>query len=378
MRRDDPGPYSLETLAGLAVPPLFETDASVLKAKYVGWFEAETGRTLYPMQVEMLLIETLAYVVSLVGAEAQATAEQHLVVRASGAHQDALGPNRSTERLPAAKATTTLRFTVDISPSANLAIDAGTLVSADGGIAFTTNALAIIRPGSLHADVAATAVDAGEAANGFAPGQISAMDEPIDGLTVSNLTVSAGGADAESDALYQLRLANAFDRISSGGGYGWYRETAMGVTSALIDCGVVRPQPCYIELYPLTATGPASLEVRSAILAAFETTRALENRFGDDLAVLPPVAVSVNPVLTVRARAVGAGIADDARAAALAKLGEWGQRLGALVAPHDVEAAVRKLAGIVDVEIAGLAFEQLGEDEFLAVGSLTVNVEWVS
>lgn len=377
MRRDDPGPYSLDILKALGAPGLFERDAATLKARYVAWFEAEAGRTLYPMQVEMLLIEALAYAMSLVGEEAQLAAEQHLVAFAQKENLDALGPNRSTQRLPAARALTTLRFSAAAATS-NIPITAGTIVEAEGGIEFRTTSAGIIRPETLHADIPAEASEAGGAANGFAIGAITTLQTPVAGISVANLTVTDGGADIEGDDAYRLRLANAFDRVSSGGGYGWYRETAMGVTSAIVDCGVVRPQPCYIDLYPLTALGPAGPDVRAAVLAAFETARALENRFGDLVTVKPPVAVSRAPVLTVRARAVGPSITDSARDAALALLGDWGQRLGALVAPHDVEARVRALAGVVDVEIAGLPFEQLGEDEFLVVTSLTVNIVWVS
>lgn len=374
MRRDDPGPYSLDVLKTLPRPSFFERDANVLKARYVAWFEQEAGRTLYPMQVEMLLIEALAHAMSLLGEEAQLSAEQHLVAFALGESQDRLGVNRSTQRLPAARAVTTLRFSIETVAPANIVLTVGTLVSS-GNHLFSTDATAIIRAGALEADVLATAVESGAAANGLLPGQINALEVPIDGVSVANLTTTEGGADIESQDAYQLRIANAFDRVSSGGGYGWYRETVMGVSSVIVDCGVVRPQPCYVDLYPLTANGPAGPDLRAAVLAAFNTARALENRFGDEVTIKAALTVSRSPVLTVRVRAAGASIGIEAQEAAMAVLTDWGQRLGAMVAPHDVEAAVRKLAGVVDVEIDGLPFQQLGEGEYLSIDTITVNVE---
>lgn len=377
MRRDDPGPYSLDALAAMGPPKLFTTDAQVLKARYVSWFEQETGRTLYPMQVEMLLIEALAYAMSIVGEEAQAAVEAGLVAFAVSEQQDALGPNRSTARLPAAKARVTLRFSIAVPASVNTIVPAG-VVSAGGGARFLMLAPAVIRAGLTTADAEAEAIEAGEAANGFGIGQITTLEIPIAGVSVSNVSTSSGGAESESDIAYQLRLANAFDRVSSGGGYGWYRETAMGASAALVDCGVIRPEPCYVDLYPLTTAGPANLELRNQVLAAFETERALENRFGDLVTVRPPVAVSAAPVLTLWARAVSPSLEADAHDAAMELLAEWGQRLAATIAPHDVEARVRALPGVVNVAITGLSFDPLGEDEFLVITSLTVNIEWVA
>ena len=77
MRLDGFGPYSLDALKALPKPTLFTTDAAAWRTKLVGWFEEETGRTLYPAQVETLLIETLAYAMSMLGEEGQATASQH-------------------------------------------------------------------------------------------------------------------------------------------------------------------------------------------------------------------------------------------------------------------------------------------------------------
>ena len=377
MRRDDPGPYSLEKLAAMVPPQLFTTDAQVLKARYVAWFEQETGRTLYPMQVEMLLIEALAYAMSIVGQEGQSAVEAGLVAYAEGDQQDALGPNPSTARLPAARARVTLRFSIAAAVAVNTVIPAGAIVGAGQG-RFTTLVPAIIPAGATSATIEAEAIVPGVGANGFAIGQLTTLEAPIAGVSVTNISISSGGSEVETDEAYRLRLANAFDRVSSGGGYGWYRETAMGASAALVDCGVVRPQPCYVDLYPLTAAGAANVELRNLVFAAFETERALENRFGDLVTVKAAVAVTASPVLTVWARGGAATLSAEAHAAAMELLGEWGQRLGATIAPHDVEARVRALPGVVNVAIAGLSFDPLGEDEFLVITSLTINVEWVA
>ncbi len=376
MRRDDPGPYSLETLKEMQRPALFETSAEALKRRYVTWFEGATGRTLYPMQVEMLLIETLAYAVGVLGEQAQKVAEQHLVSLADAIGLEQLGPNRSTPRLLAARARVTVRFSVDAPRPENVLIPAGSRIGAGGGLAFATVAPAVIVIGATSVEVTAEAEAFGVVGNGFLPGQITQLLDPVAGVSASNITESSGGADIEDIDLYRLRLANAFERISTGGSYAWYREMAIGVSPAIIDVAVVRPTPCVIQIFPLTLTGAAGVDLRNQVVASFDTAQALDIRFGDDVFVLPPVAVLENAALAVRVRGAAPTIAEDAAAAANSVLLRWRQRLGATVAPSDVEAAVRALPGVVDAELTGLSFQQLAADEFLvatlAAPSITV------
>lgn len=373
MRRDDPGPYSLDALKTLPAPQLFTVDAQAWKARLVTWFEDETGRTLYPMQIEMLLIEVLAYAMSVLGEEAQAVAEQHLVALAGIAGLERLGPNRSTPRLAASRARVTLRFSIPQARAEAVFIPAGTRVGTGNGVFFTL-APCVIAIGALSADVTAEAELSGLAGNGFLPGQLTSMLDLVAGVVVTNPTESSGGADAEDPELYRLRLANAYERISTGGSFAWYRETAIAVSSAIIDVAVVRRQPCIIDIYPLTLTGAAGVDLRNQVLATFNTAEAMDIRFGDDVFVKPPVAVTGAPVLTIRGRSMASTIQADATAAAQAVLKVWRERLGAAVAPSDIEKAVKSLTGVIDAEVSGLAFQQLQRFEFFVATSLTINI----
>lgn len=310
---------------------------------------------------------------SVLGEEAQAVAEQHLVALAGIAGLERLGPNRSTPRLAASKARVTLRFSIPQARAEAVFISAGTRVGAGNGMFFTL-APCVIAIGALSADVTAEAEFSGLAGNGFLPGQLTSMLDPVAGVVVTNPTESSGGADAEDPELYRLRLANAYERISTGGSFAWYRETAIGVSAAIIDVAVVRPQPCVIDIYPLTLAGAAGIDLRNQVLATFNTAEALDIRFGDDVFVKPPVAVTGAPVLTIRGRGMASTIQADATAAAQAVLKVWRERLGAAVAPSDLEKAVKVLMGVIDAEVSGLAFQQLQRFEFFVATSLTVNI----
>lgn len=373
MRLDAPGPYSLDALAALPRPTLFSTDATIWRTRLVDWFEQETGRTLYPAQVETLLIEALAYAMAMLGEEASATAMQHLVAFADMGGLERLGVNRSTPRLPASAARCTLQFALASARGTSTLIPHGTRV-ASGTAVFKTSHAATIPAGQTQIAVSAEAEEAGVAGNGFLPGQIAAMLDPLAGVTASNLTQSEGGADHEGPDAYRLRLANAFEKISTGGSQAWYRETAMGVSSAIVDCAVVRPQPCFVDLFPLTNAGAAGPELRAIVAATFAATERLDIRFGDLVTVKAAVAVTSAPVITVRVRGALPAIAADAAAAATAVLSVWRTRLGATVAPSEIEAAIRSLTGVVDVEVSGLGFMQLDADEFLAASPPVINL----
>ncbi len=86
------------------------------------------------------------------------------------------------------------------------------------------------------------------------------------------------------------------------------------------------------------------------------------------------MALTGAPVLTIRGRDMASTIQADAAAAAQAVLKVWRERLGAAVAPSDIEKAVKSLTGVVDAEVSGLAFQQLQRFEFFLATSLTVNI----
>ncbi|MGN8119909.1 baseplate J/gp47 family protein [Labrys sp. 22185] len=220
MRRDDPGPYSLDALRALPKPALFSRDAAALKVRYIVWFEQASGRALYPMQVEMLLIETLAYAMSILGEEAQMTVEQHLVALAT-VGLDQLGANRSAPRLPASKARVTMRFSLTTVRQEAVTIPEQNRVNAgSAGLVFLTLTPAVIPAGALWADVTAEASLEGVAGNGLQPGHLTSMLDPVAGVVAANVTTSEGGADIEDLDQWRLRIANAFDRVSSAGGKG--------------------------------------------------------------------------------------------------------------------------------------------------------------
>src|SRR5271156_6908404 len=137
--------------------PVFVNDADgldkiLILADRVAEFEAAAGRTLYPAQVERLLINLYAYRKSLVRNAIQYAAEQNLLAFATFPMIDYLGQLLSVSRLASQPALTTLQFTLTGALTVPFTIPAGTLAgTSDGQFAFATSATIVIATGATVA-----------------------------------------------------------------------------------------------------------------------------------------------------------------------------------------------------------------------------------
>ncbi|MDE2577962.1 MAG: baseplate J/gp47 family protein [Hyphomicrobiales bacterium] len=363
-RSDAAGPYNLDALRAIAAPELFQRDPGALKDQLVTWFEATTQRKLYPMQVEMLLIDMVAYLWSLSNTDAQFAHVQRYATLADMPWLQHLGaqPGVETPPLPAAAAVTALTFTMAAPAAVDTIIPAGTRASAGSDATiFVTNAGLVIAAGAMQGSVAATAQTAGAGANGLKAGMVSALLDPVAGVaTVSNASVTGGGADAETPDAYRLRLCNALEKTAIAGQRMGYVEHAMAVSAAIIDCAAIRPQPCFIDLYPLTENGAATPALRDAIKAQIDALQENELLPMGDLVTVRAVEDVRRPLqMQIVIATADAQIAAAARAAAAAVVEPWGQQLGPRIVPEAVREAVMSISGVVNVETPGFAFEQL-------------------
>src|SRR5271169_3843637 len=187
-------------------PPQFVSDSdgldpNLILADMVAEFEAAAGRTLYPAQVERLLINLYAYRESLVRDAIQYAAQQNLLAFASFPMIDYLGQLLSVTRLASQPAVTTLQFTLTGALTVPFTIAAGTLIGTnDGQFAFATSATISVAAGATIASVAAAATAPGAGANGYLAGQVSVQLKPNALIaSVSNISTTSGGSAPETD-----------------------------------------------------------------------------------------------------------------------------------------------------------------------------------
>lgn len=114
---------------------------------------------------------------------------------------DHLAAFKGLTREPAATATTTLRFTLSAERVAATGIPVGTRAAVpDWSVYFETTAYMEIPAGAMTVDVPASCTVTGTVGNNLAVGELSKLVDPIPYMaSVSNVTVTAGGAEVESD-----------------------------------------------------------------------------------------------------------------------------------------------------------------------------------
>lgn len=244
--------------------PSFVNDADGLDPQKVlddmiASFEATTSRTLYPAQVEQLLIDLYAYREILVRNAIQACGLSNLLAFAAYPMLDYLGEYLDCNRLPAQPSTTTLQFTLTGVQVSATTIVAGTQVgTTDGAYIFTTNVDLVIPAGQTVGTVAATCTSAGSGTNGYLAGQIDVQIGTWNPLiaTGTNTTTSANGSDGEpagttaGDNAYRTRIQAAPNNLTTAGPAGQYRSLALDVSSTIVDAQV-----------PTTPVAPGTVKV---------------------------------------------------------------------------------------------------------------------
>lgn len=373
MRTDNPGPFSLDTLANTPCPQIYETNPLEIRDRMIKYIESATGRKLYNAQVEMYFIETVAYGFSLAAYEAQQQALDYLVPYATETGLSQIAANRWTPRLPASKASVILTFSLNQLRSQNVLIPAMTRVrSGDGNDVFLTQVDANIEAGKLSVDVLATAESAGSRANNIKNESITSLLDPIAGVSVTNHIQPSGGADVEPLEAWRLRIANAPERISRAGPADAYRETVMGTSSAILDCAIVRPQPCYIDVYILTKDGNAGSALKQQVLEALdpETVRPL----GDEVTMKDCDALECAPHIVIRCQS-GAGVIETQAKSLIDQVTEkWRERLGGVIAPSDLVDPIKHISGVIDVNVENLPFTKLQPWQFMARSNVSIEM----
>lgn len=247
----------------MAQEPIFvSTDVQTVLNEIIQQFETTTGRTLQPAQVERLVLNVLAYREQLVREAIQYSATQNLVSFADGLALDALAELVGVTRLPASVAACTLTFTI-VEGASSFIIPSGTRVSSnDGKVVFTTLEDAVVN-NVLTLDIASQCSTAGLAGNGYEPGQITKLLDPLAFVeSVSNMDTTGGGADQEDDDSMRERVKIAPSRYSNAGSRAAYEFFARSANPGIVDVSVISPDPGVVQIYPLmgdTAQTPQSV-----------------------------------------------------------------------------------------------------------------------
>jgi phage-related baseplate assembly protein len=212
------------------------TDAEMIYDEVITTLESGVSEPLYPGDERRMFGEAIVPLfVSMYNAMNDA-AQQKMLRHARGEVLDALGERVGVDRLAPTEAETVLRFSVSSPVGETIIIPEGTRATSDSTRYFATTSSAVIEAGGSFVDVEAVSVGGGSEYNGIAVGAISALVDLlpyIDG--VSNLTETAGGADAESDDNLRERIRTAPSKLTTAGPIKGYRYWALSADASIVD-----------------------------------------------------------------------------------------------------------------------------------------------
>lgn len=274
-----------------------ETDAAKLYTSIMGSLMDSVDEPLYPGDERRIFGEALVAVFVSLYNEFNDKMQQRTLQYARGNVLDAIGARYDVVRAEPAHAYTTFRFSVDSSLPSNIIIDAGTRITMDGSVYFSTDTVAVLRAGDLYVDVPGTCLSGGTAYNGYTAGTISTLVDLIPYIaSVQNTTTSVGGDDGEpyteaGDERLRERIRLAPATLSTAGPESAYRYFALSADPEIVDVAIDSPEANVINIYPLMTGGALpGTEVLEKVEAACSDDKV--RPMTDQVKALSPEAVT--------------------------------------------------------------------------------------
>lgn len=226
--------------------------------------------------------------------------------------------------------------------------------------------------------MSAVATTTGVAGNDYAIGDVSGILDPLPYLvSVANTTVTASGADAETDEALRTRVKLAPSAFSVAGPTNAYKYFALQVSPTIIDVSVLSSVPGTVQVYPLVTGGIVTpAPILSAVLSALsaEDVRPLT----DTVTVLSPTLVpyDIEVEITTYTDADEALVVAQATEALTAYAAARGSVIGQDVKRSQITAlSVGTSGSVFDVTVVAPAVDVVVDGtEVPVVGTITVTV----
>ena len=246
-------------------------DAEEIKSAIIGGYEEAyeeqygIPRILAPGDPVRLFLLTVADVVIHQRNLIDYTGKMNLLAFAKDGFLDHIGALVDTWRLPGGAAMTTIRFILSTPLAYRIIIPAGIRMTAGDQVYFATAGAVEVPEGETLAEVGAICLKSGTIGNGYLPGQLKILVDPLPWIkSVENITLTAGGADIEDNESFRERIQLAPEHFSVAGPKGAYRYWAKTAHADIGDVGVFGPEdgnieprvePGQVHIYPLMKNG---------------------------------------------------------------------------------------------------------------------------
>lgn len=349
--------------------------AADIETAVIQTYEAIASRTLAPGDPIRLFLQAIAAIIVQQRALIDYTGKQNLLAYAKEDFLEHIGVLVGTDRLGDAAAQTTLRFTLSAAQSQAVIIPLGTRATPGDDVIFQTTKAAVISAGDVSCDVEAECTETGIGGNGYSPGQINKIVDPIQWVaSVANTTMSEGGAEVEADDAYRERIRQAPERFSTAGPDGAYLYHAKAASALISDVSVYSPSPGIVEIRPLLVNGAIpGQEILDAVSAACtdKTVRPLT----DKVNVLAPEIIQYTVNLTYWIDGANATAASTIQTAVSKAVEGWvlwqKTKLGRDINPSELIARIQS-AGAKRVQVTEPIYTVVSKAQVSVASSVSI------
>ena len=232
------------------------SNKEVILTEVLAIYKNITGRRLAGGDPIRLFLLVITNVIILLLNKINETGKQNLLKYAAGTNLDHIGVLMGVARIPAERASVTVRFTLSQARNLLTVIPKGTRVTAGDHVYFSLEEAAVILPGKVSVDALCKCTEYGGEGNGYISGEINTLVDPIPYVnTVQNVTTSQGGAGEEDDEAYRERIQEAPGSYSCAGASNAYKFFSKKASAQIIDVSVVSPAAGEVVIYPLLKNG---------------------------------------------------------------------------------------------------------------------------
>lgn len=353
-----------------------ESTKQELFADYAHKYEELTGTTpvltdadpirLMLLSVANLYYQGLQYV--------DRSGKQDLLKYSYGEFLDQLGAMKKLTRRGATYASVKMLFSMTSARGEATAIPGGTRIATESGLYFMTDSYTEIPAGEISAEISATAIAAGKAWNALPIGTITKIVDPVAYIAaVTNVNISGGGADLESDDAFTERIYLAPSAYTVAGSTDSYEWHAKQFRPDVSDVKAYSPAPSIVNVLFLFEGG---------ILPTEEELRAMEAHLShktirptaDRVIAVKPAEQSYNISLKYYINESDSGQAATIQKAvetAIAEYKTWQRKLKRDINPSELSKRIM-LAGAKRLEITEPVYQPVDENSIAKLEAETI------
>lgn len=302
-------------------------------------------------------------------------AKQNLLKYSRESFLENLGAFSRTTRFEATASRVKMKFNLSVVRPTPETIPTGTRVSPGGEIYFANAEGVVVPAGALTVELETICLQVGEIGNGFTPGQINILVDPLPWIaSVENVEISQGGIERENDDSYRERVHLAPEGFSAAGPEGAYEHFTKQYSALIQDIRVSSPTPGAVDVRVLLQNG--ELPTQLFLDGLKEHLSAKDKRpLTDNLQTAAPGTNSYNLDVTYYIKSSDVAKEELIKQKVNQAIDDYilwqRSKIGRDVTPDELNALIR-IAGAKRSVITAPVFTAIGANDLAVIGTKTV------